>query len=73
MNVIDIAGIASKLSNEDLMVLLVMLKERCIIWDNTECTTCGIKTSIVHEIGDIAMNGSAVQLQVKPVEIECPE
>jgi len=64
MNVIGIAEIASRLSNEDLMVLLVMLKDRCIIWDNTDCHDCGTRRSTVHEIGNICMNGSAVQIGV---------
>jgi len=63
MNVIAVAEIASRLSNEDLMVLLVMLKDRIMIWDNNPCHTCGGTVSICHDVGSICMNGSVVQME----------
>jgi len=68
MNVIGIAEIASRLSNEDLMVLLVMLKSRIIIWDNNPCDTCGGKVSTLHEVGNVCMNGAAVQMECQTEE-----
>ena len=68
MNVTGIAEIASRLSNEDLMILLVMLKSRIIIWDNTPCYTCGGKVSTLHEVGIVCMNGASVQMECQPEE-----
>ena len=68
MNVIAVAEIASRLSNEDLMVLLVMMKDRIIIWDNTSCDTCGGKVSTLHEVGTVCMNGASVQMECRPEE-----
>ena len=50
------------------MVLLVMLKSRIIIWDNNPCDTCGGKVSTLHEVGNVCMNGAAVQMECQTEE-----